>query len=73
MCLFRRKPKVVIETKFKMGEPVGFRYRGELTHGWIYEIHAKEGIETLYDVQIGGQCPAILYNLKESELKPLNK
>ena len=38
------------------------------------ELEKKfSSVETLYDVQIGGQCPAILYNLKESELKSLNK
>ncbi len=74
MCFFKKKKvKEVIETKFVMGESVRFRYRGDLTYGWIYEIHAKKGMETLYDVQVGGQCPAILYNLKESELTSRNK
>lgn len=69
MCLFKKKkPKVIIKTKFHMGDYIRFRLRGELCTGWIYEIYAKEGQETVYDVQIGGQCPAIIYGVKESEL-----
>ena len=70
MCFFRKKKsKTKIETKFKMGDCVRFKHRGELTFGWIYEIYIKEGQETIYDIQIGGQCPAILYGFKESDLR----
>ncbi len=68
MCLFKRKKKIVIETKFKEGDPVRFRYKGELYFGWIYVIYAKEGQPTTYDVQIGGQCPMVIKNIKEEEL-----
>lgn len=68
MCLFKRKKKVQIETKFQLGDPVRFRYRDELYFGWIYIIYAKEGQPITYDVQIGGQCPMIIKGIKEEEL-----
>lgn len=68
MCLFKKKNKVVVNTKFHIGDHVRFRYRDERYFGWIYKIHARQGSETTYDIQIGGQCPAILEGFKESEL-----
>ena len=67
MCFFKKK-KIIPDTKYKMKDYVRFRYRGELCFGWVYEIHYKQGEETIYDIQIGGQCPAILYGFKESQL-----
>ena len=68
MCLFKKKKKIVVDTKFKEGNPVRFRYRDELYFGWIYAIYPNEGGSTTYDVQVGGQCPMILKNIKEEEL-----
>ena len=71
MCLFKKKKKeeIVINSKFLVGDSVSFRRRDELTFGWIYAIHLKGDDEVYYDVQIGGQCPAIIYDIKESELR----
>lgn len=70
MCFFRKKkPKVEVNTKFKVGDCVSFRYRGDLTFGWVYEIHLNREESVLYDIQIGGQCPAIIYKIKEEDLK----
>ena len=69
MCFFKRKKKIEIETKFKVGDPVRFRYRGELYFGWIYVVYPKSDEQTIYDVQVGGQCPMILKGFKEEELK----
>ena len=68
MCLFKQKKKIIVETKFKEGDPVRFRYKGELYFGWIYVIHASFRQPTIYDVQIGGQCPMIINGIKEEEL-----
>ena len=68
MCLFKRKKKLEIETKFHLGDAVRFRYRDELYFGWIYEIHAENQEQISYDVQVGGQCPMIIKNIKEEEL-----
>ena len=68
MCLFKKKKKVQIETKFKVGDPVRFRYRDELYFGWIYVIYPKENGQTSYDVQVGGQCPMVVKDIKEEQL-----
>ena len=68
MCLFKKKKKIQIETKFKQGDPVRFRYRGELYFGWVYAIYPNDGEQTIYDVQVGGQCPMVLKGIKEEEL-----
>ncbi len=68
MRFFKKKPKIVVETKFKIGDHVRFRYREERYFGWIYKVYPVNGQETMYDIQIGGQCPAILKGFKESEL-----
>ena len=73
MCFKKRKPKIMVQTKFKVGEQVVFRYRGDLTFGWIYTVHVDDPKSVLYDVQVGGQCPAILYKIKEEELKKAEK
>ena len=75
MCFFRKKKNKTppIETKFHNGDPVSFRYRGELSFGWVYAVHPAENGLSTYDIQIGGQCPAILYGLKEEELKSRGK
>lgn len=68
MCFFKKKKKIEIETKYKVGDPVRFRYRGELCYGWIYDVFPKAEGQTIYNVQVGGQCPAIIEGLKEEEL-----
>lgn len=69
MCFFRKKVKKEIDSKFKMGALVGFRYRGELTFGNVYEIfETPSGI--IYTIQVAGQCPWFAENIKEEELRP---
>ena len=65
MCLFKKKKQ--IETKFKVGDTVRFRYRDELYFGWIYVIHPQQE-PIIYDVQVGGQCPMVIKGIKEEEL-----
>ncbi len=71
MCLsklFKKKPKKVINSKFQVGNLVRFRYRNELTFGYVYEIKEDKDGNIIYDIQVGGQCPWFVYNLKEDEL-----
>lgn len=68
MCFFKKNKKIVIDTKFKLGDFVAFKHYGERTVGWIYNIYPKDNSETIYDIQIGGQCPAVVNNVKESEI-----
>lgn len=63
-----KKNKWPENAKYKKGDFVNFRRRGELSFGYIYEAFLdKEGTIT-YTIQIGGQCPALIYNWKEEEI-----
>ncbi len=70
MCFFRKKkPKVVItNNKFEVGDFVRFRHRGEVDPGVIYEVKLDNNDEVIYDVQIGGECPVIVENVKEKDI-----
>lgn len=72
MCFFKKKKdntKPEIDSKYQLGEMVRFRHKGEISPGYIYQIHQKEdGI--YYDIQIGGECPAIIEGVKEETVIP---
>lgn len=80
MCFFRRKnkklmkkyasnrPKVEEETKFKMGQFVHFRFRDELYFGYVNRIYKNTSGQIVYDIQVGGQCPAIIRGVEEKTI-----
>ena len=68
MCFFKKKKTAPVNTKFKEGDSVRFRYKDELFFGWIYTVYPNTNGQNVYDVQVGGQCPMILKNIKEEEL-----
>lgn len=69
MCWFKKKQKVVItNNKFHIGDMVNFKYRGEVSPGVIYEIHLDENNNVIYDINLGGECPAIITKVKEKDI-----
>ena len=78
MCFFRRnrllkkyavaKPKIEENTTYKMGQFVHFRYRDELYFGYVNWIYKGLNNEILYDIQVGGQCPAIIKGISEKTM-----
>lgn len=71
MCFFRKKVKEepAINSKFQLKEEVLFRNKhNELTNGYIYQIHVMNENKTTYDVQIGGECPTIIYDVDEDKI-----
>ena len=78
MCFFKKKAKLVekIDSKFELGEGVLFRnHRNELTNGYIYSVRLNEYGNVIYDVQVGGECPAIYEGISEDKIikKPNKK
>lgn len=77
MCWFKKKEKKQpINSKFKKGEFVNFRYKDELSFGWIWSSYQKDinGIPTVfYDIQIGGQCPAVINGIPENKILGIKK
>lgn len=61
----KKDPEPVVESRFQVGDRVYFKHRGDRTIGHIWRIYAGENGEVLIDVQVGGQCPYILYGMKE--------
>ena len=69
MCFFKKKKKIEItNNRFQLGDSIRFRYRGNVSRGIIYNVKLDEEGRVIYDVQIGGECPAIIENIKEEEL-----
>ena len=69
---FKKKKKYPENAKYKINDFVNFRYRGELYFGYIYEASEVDG-KIQYTIQIGGQCPALIYNYKEEDIIGLKK
>lgn len=66
--LFKKKDLYPQSAKYKKGDFVNFRRRDELCFGYIYEAFQGSDGKITYTIQIGGQCPAFLYNWKEEDI-----
>ena len=64
---FKKKKQEEFESKYRVGEAVRFRRNGSLGIGIIQSKKLKDG-EVLYDIQFGGECPAIATDVKESDI-----
>jgi len=74
MWIFKKRKKVepIIDSKYKLKETVGFRYRNDLRYGFITKIYKDDNGNVLYNIQFGGECPAFLKGVKENNLVKLN-
>lgn len=71
MCFpWKKKPDgiPVTNAQFAIGDRVVFKHRGDRTIGHIYRVYAKEPGKVIYDIQVGGQCPYMLYEMEEDKL-----
>lgn len=71
MCFFKKKKKEVIVGLYKKGDNINFPFKNEMTPGIIYDIKKDEAGEIIYDIQIGGECPAIIHGIKEKFIRPM--
>ena len=72
MCFFRKKKQsqlITFSHQFNKGENVYFKHRDDMNPGIIYDIHQNKDGEVIYDVQIGGECPAVLKDIKEKDIR----
>lgn len=67
MCWFKKKKKKIINFshRFNVGDVINYRYKDELNPGIIYGINLNEKNEVVYDIQIGGECPVVIHDIKE--------
>jgi hypothetical protein len=80
MCFFKKKQKKLLEkystkkseleqnSTYKMGQFVHFRFRDELYFGYVNWIYKNASGQTVYDIQVGGQCPAIIRGITEETM-----
>lgn len=66
MHLFK-KNKTEINSKYKVGERVYFKYKGDVTSSYVYSVYLING-EIFYSLQIGGECPAVIKGIKEENI-----
>ena len=65
---FKKKDTYPENAKYKKGDLVNFRRRDDLCFGYIYEAFQREDGIITYTIQIGGQCPAFLYDWNEEDI-----
>ncbi|MCR5491832.1 MAG: hypothetical protein K6F32_06870 [Bacilli bacterium] len=70
---FRKKKVEEFESKYQVGDFVRFRFNGPLSTGYIYARRKTSDGLILYDVQLGGECPSIIENVKEEDIPVLIK
>ena len=75
IMLFGRRKKVTIEiiSKFRLDDFVDFYYRDDIYFGKISKVYLAPTGEVLYDIDIAGQCPATLTEIKEEKVIRIHK
>ncbi len=71
--LFSKKKKYPEIAKYKEDDCVSFRYRDDLYFGYIHDAKLDDDGKVSYTIQLGGQCPALLYDFKEGNIIGLKK
>ena len=66
--MFFFKKKYPSGAKYLKMDFVNFNYRGELRFGWIYNAEMGKDGSITYTMQIGGQCPALLFDIPEADI-----
>ena len=70
MCFFKKKKKKTTITtgKYKVGDKVNFKHRDDVAPGFINDIYFDDNSNIVYDIQIGGECPAIITGIDEDDI-----
>lgn len=74
MCFKKKsKPLVQINSKFKLGDYVDFYHKDDVYFGHISKIYLDSESNVIYDIDIAGQCPATLTEIKEEKVIRIHK
>lgn len=69
MCFRRKATKIPeISSKFKLNDYVDFFHKDDIYFGHISNIYLDENKHVIYDIDIAGQCPATLREIKEEKV-----
>ena len=67
MFLFKKKYPAV--AKYKEQDFVNFYHRGDMRFAWVYDAKVDKTTGAVsYTLQVGGQCPALIYDVPESDI-----
>jgi len=74
MC-FRKKnnKKIEINSKYSLNDYVDFYHKDDVYFGRISKIYLDSENQVIYDIDIAGQCPATLTEIKEEKVFRLHK
>ena len=67
------KKKYPATAKYKAKDFVNFYHRGEIRFAWIYDAKIDKSGTVSYTLQVGGQCPALIYDVPEGDIIGLKK
>ena len=70
---FKRKEKYPLNAKYQINDLVNFRYKGELYFGYIDSASSNKENKITYVIQIGGECPTLVYQIDEDSIVGLIK
>ena len=73
MCIFKKKVTIEINSKYKLGDYVDFYHKGDVYFGHISNIYLDSSNQVIYDIDIAGQCPATLTEIKEEKVIRIHK
>lgn len=73
MFFKKKKPEIVINSKFHMNDYVDFFYKDDVYFGHVSNIYLDDNGYVLYDIDIAGQCPTTFTNIKEEKLIRIHK
>ena len=70
MCWFKRKEKKQKQFphSYNAGQRVNFKYRDDVVTGYIEKASLNKEGHVIYDIQIGGECPATIHNVHEEDI-----
>ena len=69
MFIFKKKTEnVQIASKFKLKDFVDFYYKDDVYFGRISKVYLDTEGQVNYDIDIAGQCPATLTEIKEEKV-----
>ena len=72
--MFFFKKKYPAAAKYQIKDFVNFYHRGEMRFAWVYDAKVdKASGAVIYTMQVGGQCPALIYNVPEGDIIGLKK
>jgi len=63
----KKEEKIEINSKFKLGETVRFKYHNEPFIGTICNVY-KLNEDIVYDVMVGGECAFVAHKIEENNV-----